>query len=275
MNETERCRATRAEPGQPVRTVQIIRYVTPLREGGSLPGIVEADDFGTYVLKFRGAGQGTKVLIAELLAGEIGRVLGLPIPEIVFAELDPVLGRSEPDPEVQDLIKASGGLNLGIDYLPGSFAFDPLATRALDPELASMIVWFDAYTTNVDRTARNSNMLIWHQKLWLIDNGAAFYLQYSGPNFPARAQTAFPQIREHVLLPYADAIEQADTEAVALLTSETIMRIVGLIPDVWLDDAAYDGPEQQRAAYARYLIDRLQAPRLFVKEALDAHAELV
>src|SRR5919199_6850162 len=164
-----------------VRTVTATRYVTPLREGGSLPAIVEADDLGTYVLKFHGAGQGPKVLIAELVAGEIARALGLPMPEIVFVELDPVLGRSEPDFEIKELIEKSAGLNLALDYLPGSIAFDPLITPPPDSDLASAIVWFDAYITNPDRTARNTNMLIWHRKLWLIDNGSAFYFHHSWP----------------------------------------------------------------------------------------------
>src|SRR5256714_1457412 len=174
-----------------VRTVTATRYVTPLREGGSLPAIVEADDLGTYVLKFRGAGQGPKVLIAELLAGEIARAIGLPMPEIVFAELDPVLGRSEPDPEIQDLIAASAGLNLALDYLPGSFAFDPAVGPAPDAALASALVWFDAYVSNVDRTVRNTNLLVWHKRLWLIDNGASLYFHYAGPDYSARAATPF------------------------------------------------------------------------------------
>ena len=178
-----------SEPTLPdVRTVEVTRYVTPLREGGSLPAIVEGDDLGTYVLKFRGAGQGPKVLIAELLTGEIARALGLPMPEIVFADLDPVLGRSEPDPEIQDLITASGGLNLAMDYLPGSFGFDPAVGPLPDAELASAIVWFDAYISNVDRTLRNTNILVWHRKLWLIDNGAALYFHYGGPDYRARAR---------------------------------------------------------------------------------------
>ena len=153
-----------------MRTVTATRYVTPLREGGSLPAVVEAEDDGLYVLKFRGAGQGTKALIAELLAGEIARSLGLPVPEIVFVELDTDLARTEPDPEIQDLIRASGGLNLGLDYLSGALAFDPLADRT-DPDLASRIVWLDAFVTNLDRTVRNTNMLLWHRRLWLIDHG--------------------------------------------------------------------------------------------------------
>src|SRR5882762_2437423 len=161
-----------------LRTVKATRYVTPLREGGSLPAIIEADDEGMYVLKFRGAGQGPKALIAELMAGELARVAGLPVPELVFVELDPDLARTEPDPEIQDLIRASAGLNLALDYLPGSVMYDPVAEK-LDVELASMIVWFDAFVTNVDRTPRNTNMLMWHRQLQLIDHGAALYFHHS------------------------------------------------------------------------------------------------
>jgi hypothetical protein len=258
-----------------VRRVNVIRYVTPLREGGSLPAVVEADDFGTYVLKFRGAGQGVKVLIAELLAGEIGRALGLPVPEIVFAELDPVLGRSEPDPEIQDLITSSGGLNLGIDYLPGSFAFDTQAARALDPALASAIVWFDAFITNVDRTCRNTNMLLWHRKPWLIDHGAAFFVQFGGPDFPSRAGSRFPQIRDHLLLPYASRLREADERLSGRLTPVVIDRIVALIPEVWLDDPSFPTPADQRAAYRSFIEERIRMPHAFVDEASDARARLV
>jgi hypothetical protein len=258
-----------------VRTVEVTRYVTPLREGGSLPAIVEADDFGTYVLKFRGAGQGTKVLIAELLAGEIGRKLGLPVPELVFAELDPIIGRSEPDPEIQELIERSAGLNLGIDYLPGSFGFDALQAGEVGPDLASEIVWFDAFMTNVDRTARNTNMLVWHREIWLIDNGASIYQQYSGPTFPERAQTRFPQINTHVLLPMASKLEAADRRLSQRITPEDLRDIVALIPDSWLGDQAFENVEAERGAYRDYLIRRLEGPRAFVEEAIDARASIV
>ncbi len=262
-------------PDSAVRTVTVTRYVTPLREGGSLPAIVEADDFGTYVLKFRGAGQGTKVLIAELLAGEVGRLLGLPVPELVFAELDPVIGRSEPDPEIQELIERSGGMNLGIDYLPGSFGFDPLQAAEIDSALASDIVWFDAFMTNVDRTPRNTNMLIWHRELWLIDNGASIYPQYSGPGFVQRAQVHFPQIRAHVLLPSASELREADERLTSRLTDDDIRSMVALIPESWLGDPAYERVEAERDAYVEYLTERLRGPRAFVKEAIDARAQLV
>ncbi|MEJ7710991.1 MAG: HipA family kinase [Pyrinomonadaceae bacterium] len=210
-----------------------IRYVTPLREGGSLPAIIEADDDGLYVLKFRGAGQGPKALIAELLAGEIGRELGLLVPDLVFVDLDPVLARTEPDPEIQDLIKASAGLNLALDYLPGSIAYDPLIYKPT-PELASSIVWFDAYTTNVDRTARNTNMLLWHRQLWLIDHGAALYFHHSWDDYLERSRTRFPQIKDHVLLSFASELRETDAKLSEQLTPEIFSRIVNLVPDAWL-----------------------------------------
>lgn len=259
-----------------MRTVTVTRYLTPLREGGSLPAIVEADDSGTYVLKFRGAGQGPKVLIAELVAGQIARELGLPVPEIVFAELDPVLGRSEPDPEIQDLITASGGLNLALDYLPGAFGYDPYASPQPDAALASSIVWFDAFVSNVDRTVRNTNLLVWHRQLYLIDNGAALYFHYNWDGYLDRARRPFPQIKDHVLLRYASALDEVDDPLAARLTPETIERIVALIPDTWLTGE----PEQpdyaaHRAAYARYLRARLEPPRAFVEEAGRARTTLV
>lgn len=258
-----------------VRAVEVTRYVTPLREGGSLPAIVEANDFGTYVLKFRGAGQGTKVLIAELLAGEIGRKLGLPIPELVFADLDPAIGRNEPDPEIQELIERSAGLNLGIDYLPGSFGFDALQASQISPELASDIVWFDAFMTNVDRTARNTNLLVWHKEIWLIDNGASIYTHFSGPGFEERAQTRFPQIGTHVLLPIANELEVADNRLSQRIGADDIHDVVRLIPQSWLGDSAYESIEAERAAYKTYLTRRLEGPRDFVDEAIDARAQIV
>ena len=258
-----------------VRTVAVTRYVTPLREGGSLPAIVEADDLGTYVLKFRGAGQGVKVLIAELLAGEIARAIGLPMPEIVFAELDPVLARSEPDPEIQELIAASGGLNLALDYLPGAFAFDPATGPAPDAELASRIVWFDAYMSNVDRTVRNTNLLVWHKRLWLIDNGASLYFHFGGPDYVARATAPFPEIRNHVLLRQASGLSDVDATLSAQLTPITIEAIVALIPADWLDDPAFTSPAERRAAYAAYLSARLRPPRAFAEEAINARDKIV
>jgi hypothetical protein len=258
-----------------LRTVNATRYVTPLREGGSLPAVIEADDNGTYVLKFRGAGQGPKALIAELVAGEIARACALPMPELVFVELDDVLARTEPDPEIQDLIRASGGLNLAIDYLPGATTFDPLAWQP-DAALASRIVWFDAFMTNVDRTARNTNMMVWQHKLWLIDHGAALYFHHAWDNSIARAQSPFALIKDHVLLPFASELEAADRELAPRVTPELIRAVTDLIPQVWLcDDHAFSDREAHRAAYAEYLMRRIAAPRAFVTEAVRARSTLV
>lgn len=259
-----------------MRTTIATRYVTPLREGGSLPAIVEADDDGLYVLKFRGAGQGPKALIAELVAGEIGRALGLPVPEIVLMELDPVLGRSEPDFEIQALVKASAGLNLGLDFLPGALAFDALDARMLEPLLASSILWFDAYVTNVDRTARNTNMLWWHRRLMLIDHGSSLYFHYASANYRERSQVPFPMIKQHVLLPVASMLSEADQFLKVRLTGAVLQDIVNLIPDSWLEtDAAFDDPAAQRAAYLDYLLDRLAHSHVFVEEAIRARAQLL
>jgi hypothetical protein len=258
-----------------VRTVVATRYVTPLREGGSLPAIVEADDDGLYVLKFRGAGQGPKALIAELVAGEIGRALGLPVPDIVFVELDAALAGTEPDPEIQDLLKASVGLNLALDYLPGSVMYDPLVER-LDPALASAVVWFDAYVTNVDRTPRNANMLMWHKKLWLIDHGAALYFHHTWANYMERSRAAFEHIKDHILLPSATLLRDVDATLPERLTQEVINNIVGLIPEAWLvTDSLFKSPDDTRQAYAGYLWRRLETPRLFVEEAERARASLI
>jgi hypothetical protein len=253
-----------------VRTVIATRYVTPLREGGSLPAIIEADDDGMYVLKFRGAGQGPKALIAELVAGEIARAAGLTVPEIVFVELDPELARTEPDPEIQDLMRASGGLNLALNYVPGAVAFDPVAEK-IDADLASEIVWFDSYVTNVDRTPRNANMLMWHRRLWLIDHGAALYFHHTWSNHRERSRDAFPLIKDHVLLRLAGSLEDADTKLMERITPDIIDSIVRLIPDAWLvEESLSGGPSQQRDAYIEYLVNRLKPPRLFLEEAIRA-----
>src|SRR5476651_1661264 len=207
-----------------LRTVNVIRYVTPLREGGSMPAIAEADDDFLYVIKFRGAGQGAKALIAELIGGEIARALGLKLPEIVFANLDEAFGRTEPDEEIQDLLKASVGLNLGLHYLSGAITFDPAVTL-VDPKLASQIVWLDCLLTNVDRTARNTNMLTWNKELWLIDHGAALYFHHSWHNWEEQAKRPFVQVKDHVLLPFASELETADTELKAILTPEVIQSV--------------------------------------------------
>ena len=255
------------------RTVSVTRYVTPLREGGSLPAIVEADDDGMYVLKFRGAGQGPKALIAELLSGEIARMLGFRVPEIVFAELDVELGRTEPDPEIQDLLKASAGLNLGMDYLPGSITFDPVVDE-IDGKLASEIVWFDAFITNVDRTARNSNMLMWHKELWLIDHGASLYFQHSWENWEEQSLKPFAPIAQHILLPLADDIARADTRMRDRLDGGAFEGLADLIPDVWLAGAE-SAAQESRAVYAGFLKNRLENSEIFVQEALRAREALV
>ena len=255
---------------QPIRTVCATRYVTPLREGGSLPAIIEAGDEGLYVLKFRGAGQGPRALIAELVAGEIGRALGLPVPEIVFVELDPDLARTEPDAEIQHLIRASAGLNVALDYLPGSITFDPLVDRP-DPDLASRVVWFDALVSNVDRTARNTNMLVWHRRLHLIDHGAALYFHHDWDGYRERSRQPFARIKDHVLLPFADRLAQVDDALTQQLTPAVLAAIVGAIPDAWLDaNAAFADAAAQRDAYRDYLTRRLEAPRAFVEEAIRA-----
>jgi hypothetical protein len=263
-----------------LRTVKATRYVTPLREGGSLPAIVEADDLGFYVLKFRGAGQGPLALVAELVAGEIGRALGLKVPELVRVEVDPALGRNEEDSEIRDLLKASVGLNLGLDYLPGSITFDPAARDAVEPDLASAAVWFDAFVTNVDRTPRNPNLLWWHRVLYLIDHGAALYFHHNWPQTEQALETAarsrFPAIRDHVLLPWASRIEEADRRLRPLLSAELFGWIVDQIPEGWLSpDPAAAPPADRRAGYVDFLTRRLAAAPLFVEEAVRARAQLV
>jgi hypothetical protein len=258
-----------------MRTVGATRYVTPLHEGGSLPAIVEADDDGMYVLKFRGAGQGPKALIAELVAGEIARAVHLPIPEIVLIELDPDLARTEPDPEIQQLIRASAGLNIALDYLPGAVMFDPLAEKPA-ARLASDIVWFDAFVTNVDRTPRNANMLMWHRQLQLIDHGAALYFHHSWNQFMERAADPFARVKDHILLPFAAGLDAADARMSALITSRVLEEIVALIPESWLgSDAAFATAGENRQAYTKYLQQRLTQPHAFVQEAIRARSQLV
>ena len=252
-----------------LRSVRVTRYVTPLREGGSLPAIVEGDDDGLYVLKFRGAGQGTRALTAELLSGEIARTLGLPVPELVFMDLDPDLARTEPDPEIFSLIKDSAGVNLGLDYLPGSVTFDPVVDP-IDPELAARILWFDAYVTNVDRSPRNTNMLMWHRKLWLIDHGATLYFHHT-PGWetaPDRSQEPFTLIKEHVLRLKARKLRDLDADLATRVTPEAIDDIVGLVPDAWMsDDGSGAEAGVRRDAYRRYLTARVAGSRPFVEEA--------
>ena len=246
-----------------LRAVDATRYVTPLREGGSLPALVEADDDGLYVLKFRGAGQGPKALVAEVVAGELARALGFLVPELVVAELDPVLGRAEPDPEIQDLLVASAGSNLGVDFLPSALPFSPAAGRAPDADLAADVVWLDALITNVDRTPQNPNLLWWHERLWLIDHGAALYFHHAAAPEPGHARTRFPAIREHVLLPYASSIAGADERLAPRVGVTLLDEVTAAIPDEWLDGA-------DRRTYVEYLRERLESPREFVEEAEQA-----
>jgi hypothetical protein len=248
-----------------LRTVEATRYVTPLREGGSLPAVVEADDLGTYVLKFRGAGQGHKALVAEIVAGEIARTLGLLVPEIVLVNLDPKLARAEPDAEIQDLIRGSSGLNLALDYLPGSLGFDPLVEPPA-PDLASRILWFDALVTNVDRTPRNPNLLMWHGQLWLIDHGASLYFHHAWRDWKAASKRPFAVARDHVLLPFAGAIPDVDTALAPRLTDRVLREIVDLVPKEWLRlEHEFADIAAVRAAYVEFLSDRLEEPRGWVR----------
>jgi len=240
--------------------VAATRYVAALREGGSMPGLVEADDDGLYVLKFRGAGQGPLALVAEVIASELARALGFLVPQLVRIDLDPVLGRAEPDPEIQELILASGGLNVGIDFLPGSLAYTPSGPVQPDAELAADIVWFDALLTNVDRSAANPNLLVWHQQVWLIDHGAALYLQHGGLRPAEQATRAFPQIAEHVLLPRASSILEADERLSPRVDRALLEQVIALVPGEWL----VGDPAE---TYVEYLERRLEAPRAFAQEA--------
>jgi len=257
----------------PLRTVAATRYVTPLREGGSMPAIVEADDLGTYVLKFRGAGQGTKALVAELVAGQIAAALGLAVPDMVFMELDPALGQNEPDAEIRALIKSSAGVNLAFDYLPGSLGYEP-GLLPVDRDLAARVVWFDALVTNVDRTPRNTNLLMSRGQLWLIDHGAALYVHHRWAGWRERIQTPFPRISEHVLLPFAGSIEAADARLRSRIDQSTIEGIVAELPEDWLapePEAEIENAAALRQAYTTYLIERLNGPRQWLAEAVAAH----
>lgn len=258
-----------------LRTVNVTRYITPLREGGSLPAIAEADDGFTYVLKFRGAGQGLKALIAELIGGEVARALGLRLPELVFANLDEAFGRTEPDEEIQDLLKASTGLNLALHYLQGAITYDPAVSKP-DAKLASQILWLDCLLTNVDRTARNTNMLMWRNELWLIDHGAALYFHHSWTNWEEQALKPFVQVKDHVLLPFASEIEAADREFVSILSPEKIKEITAAIPAEWLT-ASQPGESEEdiRNVYTQFLRTRVGSSSIFVKQALDARAALI
>ncbi|MCA0238915.1 MAG: aminotransferase class I and II [Bacteroidetes bacterium] len=258
-----------------IRTVQVTRYIAPLREGGSLPALTEADDDFKYVLKFRGSGQGPKALIAELIGGEIARILGLKVPELVFAQLDEAYGQTEPDEEIQDLLKASRGLNLALHFLSGAITFDPAATE-VKPEEASRIVWLDAFITNVDRTFKNVNLLAWHRDLWLIDHGAALYFHHSWDNWEAQAKSPFSLIKDHVLLSKATMLADTDAECRTLLTEDKIRTVVALIPDAWLQwDNTDQTPDALREVYCQFLLTRLQHSDIFTKKAQDEREALV
>ena len=258
-----------------IRKVQVTRYVTPLKEGGSLPAIAEADDGFSYVVKFRGAGQGIKALVAELIGGELARSLGLKVPEIVFAELDSSFGRTEPDEEIQDLLKASIGENLALHYLAGAITYDP-AVNKVDPVIASKIVWLDALITNMDRTARNANMLIWRRELWLIDHGAALYFHHNWTGHETSKQSAFPMIKDHILLAQATELENIDATCKALITQEKLREIIDLIPDNWLKEYDPDySPQKVKDTYFDFLWYRIQHSEIFLKTAIDARAALI
>lgn len=258
-----------------LRTVTVTRYITPLREGGSLPALAEADDDFKYVLKFRGAGHGVKALIAELVGSEIARALGFKVPELVFAYLDEAFGRTEADEEIQDLLQSSNGLNLALHFLSGAINFDPVVTQ-VEAFLASKIVWLDALITNVDRTFRNTNMLIWHKELWLIDHGAAFYFHHSWMNMEKQAKTPFSYIKDHVLLPQASQLEEAEKVCKEILSEEKIKEIVNLIPDEWLEwEGNEESFEEKRDIYIEFLLVRLAHSETFIKEAQDARQALI
>jgi hypothetical protein len=250
-----------------IRMVQATRYITPFREGGSLPGLVEADDDGLYVVKFRGAGQGPRALVAEWLAGELGRAFGLAVPELVAIEVDGGLGDAEPDGEIQDLVHASAGLNLGVDFLPGSLTFDPAAADAIDPLVAADIVWLDAFVTNPDRSVANPNLLVWHGRTWCIDHGAALYVHHTWRDPDAHAARPFERVADHVLLPYAAPIDEAGERLAPLVTDALLAALVAALPDVWLPHALTGDADGQRAAYVRYLQVRLAARAAFTEEA--------
>jgi hypothetical protein len=263
-------RLTMSDRSANLRTVNVVRYVTPLREGGSLPAIAEADDDFLYVLKFCGAGQGVKALIADLIGGEMARLMGFKVPEIVFAQLDSAFGRTEPDEEIQELLRKSEGLNLALHYLAGAITFDPVVNK-VDALLASKIVWLDAWLCNVDRTARNTNMLSWNKELWLIDHGASLYFHHAGGDWQEKAQRPFTQIKEHVLLSWATEMEAADMFFKQLLTAEKIQQVLDCIPEAWLADNTFNATAAgMRNIYAGFLNNRIAASAIFVNEIQHA-----
>ncbi|NUR60763.1 MAG: aminotransferase class I and II [Catenulispora sp.] len=253
-------------------TVTATRYVTPLREGGSLPGLVEASDLGTYVVKFRSAGQGRKALVAEVIAGELARVLGLPVPVLAGVQLDPVIGAAEPDREIQELLKGSEGLNLGMDYLPGSLGYDPLAFP-VEPELASRVLWFDALVRNVDRSWRNPNLLLWHRKLYLIDHGASLIFHHNWPGALKGALVPY-DAGDHVLAAYAKDMPGADADLAPQVTGELLRSVVALVPDEWLtDEPGFASADEVRDAYVSYLLTRIAGPRDWFPQVVDSSAQ--
>ncbi len=258
-----------------LRTVNVTRYISPLREGGSLPALAEADDDFKYVLKFKGAGHGVKALIAELIGGEIARALGMKMPELVFANLDEAFGRTEADEEIQDLLQGSQGMNLALHFLSGAINFDPVVT-VVNPTMASQIVWLDAFITNVDRTFRNTNMLIWHKELWLIDHGASLYFHHIWTNWEKHAKSPFALIKDHVLLPQASVLAETDTAFKKLLTPEVLEAIVNLIPEEWLQwEEVEDTAAELRNIYLQFLLTRLNHSEIFIKEAQNAREKLI
>jgi hypothetical protein len=258
-----------------LRTVNVTRYITPLREGGSLPALAEADDDFKYVLKFKGAGHGVKALIAELIGGEIARILNLKMPELVYANLDEAFGQTEGDEEIQDLLKGSQGLNLALHFLSGAITFDPVVTQVA-PKLASEIVWLDAFITNVDRTFKNTNMLIWHKELWLIDHGACLYFHHSWTNWKKNAESPFALIKDHVLLPQASLLKETDAVFKKILTNEVLQAVVNLIPTEWLQwEGTDETPEAIRDIYFQFLTTRLNHSEIFINEAQNARKILI
>lgn len=258
-------------------TYTATRYIVPLREGGSLPAILDTEEAGHFVVKFRGAGQGARALIAEIIVGRLAEAAGLPVPELALINLDESFGRTERDPEIQDLLKASHGLNVGMRYLSGAFNYDPVASPEIDPALASGIVWLDAFTTNIDRTPRNTNMMVWEKGLWLIDHGAALYFHHTWPSVDEeRARAPFKQIKDHVLLPFASDIREADERMIRAIDEETVRSVLASVPDILLMDApsgttpSFASAEENREAYLRYFTARLREPREFVEEAVRA-----
>lgn len=251
-----------------LRTVRATKYLTPLREGGSLPGLVEADDDGLYVAKFRGAAQGPRALVAEVIAGELGRALGLPVPELVLVDVDPALAGVEPDPWVGELLERSPGINLGVDFLPGSMTFDPRADGRPDADLAASIVWFDALVTNTDRSPRNPNILLWHRRLWLIDHGASLFIHHTWRDPDRHARRPLETISQHVLLPFAGSIETTHDRFAPQVTAALLGGVVALVPDGWLEPTGpamvIGGPDEQRAAYVDYLLTRVASRHALV-----------